>query len=91
MTDTTTINNMKHIITSVMDLMHTERFDEIDDMYANINHNNSKVDELISYIRTAHQVRNRLQQWYQLVDISYNKAVLEYGEDRADLIFVGLR
>jgi len=82
---------LSDIVFMVADLIHVERFNELDAIYADIDYENVTVVELISYIRTAYRCRNHLQQWYQLVDYSYNKAVIEHGEKQADHIFRGLR
>lgn len=84
--------NMMEIVRQVADLTHDGlHLEELDDIYATLDLDELEVVECISYIRTAYRFRDHLQQWYQFTDKAYHKTVEQFGEDRADHIFRGLR
>lgn len=94
MTDYATVNreSLKNIVTQVDNLIHDGlHLEELDEIYATLDVDELEVVECISYIRTAYRCRDHLQQWYQFTDKAYHKAVEQYGEERADHIFRGLR
>lgn len=81
----------KTIMSNMYLLMQQEQYDKIDDIFFHMDVDALSTLDMLAYIRPTCVYRCFLTQWYQLADKCYHNTVIEYGEDRADSIFEGLR